>query len=60
MRVSFDSPAARKLNTEIFETIYFAALTCSKDLAAKDGHYVSMKENGGAPISKGIFQFDMW
>ena len=53
----FESLEARKLNKEIFETIYYAALTASKDLAIKSGPYKTWK---GSPISKGIFQFDMW
>ncbi len=57
MRMPFESDAAQKLNKEIFETIYFAAMTASKDLAKKDGAYESFK---GSPTSKGIFQFDMW
>jgi len=57
MRMSFDSDPARLLNREIFETIYFASMTASKDLAIKDGAYDTFK---GSPVSKGIFQFDMW
>ncbi|MDZ4665469.1 MAG: ribonucleoside-diphosphate reductase subunit alpha [Bacteroidota bacterium] len=57
MRYSFESAEAKKLNSEIFETIYFAALTASKDLAKLDGAYESYE---GSPISKGIFQQDMW
>jgi ribonucleoside-diphosphate reductase alpha chain len=57
MRYAFDSPEAKKLNREIFETIYFAAMTASKDLAKVDGAYESFP---GSPTSKGIFQFDMW
>mmetsp|Transcript_50800 Transcript_50800/g.99582 ORF Transcript_50800/g.99582 Transcript_50800/m.99582 type:complete len:854 (+) Transcript_50800:62-2623(+) len=57
LRLPFDSPEAQKLNKEIFETIYFAALSASCDLAEKHGHYESFP---GSPISKGIFQFDMW
>ncbi len=57
MRLPFDSPESRQLNREIFETIYFAAMTASKDLAAKHGPYETFK---GSPVSKGIFQFDMW
>lgn len=57
MRLPFDSEGARKLNREIFETIYFAALTCSCDLAAIEGPYESYK---GSPVSKGVLQFDMW
>ncbi len=57
MRFPFESEEAKKLNAEIFETIYYAALTASKDLAKIDGHYESYP---GSPISKGIFQQDMW
>ncbi|MDN5246856.1 MAG: ribonucleoside-diphosphate reductase subunit alpha [Candidatus Cardinium sp.] len=57
MKLIFDSPEARLLNQEIFETIYFAALTASKDLAQKEGVYASY---AGSPISQGILQFDMW
>lgn len=57
LRLPFDSEEARILNKNIFETIYFAALTASKDLARADGPYESYK---GSPISKGIFQFEMW
>ena len=53
----FTSEDAKKMNREIFETIYFASLTASKDLAKKEGHYESYP---GSPISQGIFQFDMW
>jgi ribonucleoside-diphosphate reductase alpha chain len=57
MRFPFESEDARKLNREIFETIYYAAMTASKDLAKVDGPYQSYE---GSPVSKGIFQFDMW
>ncbi len=57
MRYPFESEEAKRLNAEIFETIYFAALTASKDLAKVEGHYESYP---GSPISKGIFQQDMW
>lgn len=53
----FESPEAQELNKNIFETMYFAAMTASKDLAKKDGPYESFK---GSPTSKGIFQYDMW
>ena len=53
----FTSPEARQLNKDIFETIYYAALCASRDLAAVDGAYESYK---GSPISKGEFQFNMW
>ena len=57
MKMPFDSPEARKLNKDIFETIYFAAMTASKDEAIIDGAYETFK---GSPVSKGIFQYDMW
>lgn len=53
----FESEGAKALNREIFETIYYASMTASKDLAKVDGPYESIK---GSPVSKGIFQFDMW
>ena len=57
LRLPFESDEAKKLNKEIFETIYFAAMTASKDLAKVEGAYQSFP---GSPASKGIFQFDMW
>lgn len=57
MRHPFDSVEARVLNREIFETIYYAAMTASKDLAKEEGPYETI---AGSPISKGVFQFDMW
>ncbi len=57
LRMPFESEEARGLNKDIFETIYFAAMTASKDLAKKLGPYETFK---GSPVSKGIFQFDMW
>ncbi len=57
MGFPFESEEARALNREIFETIYYASMTASKDLAKVDGPYETIK---GSPVSKGIFQFDMW
>lgn len=57
LRMPFESAEAAGLNKDIFETIYFAAMTASKDLAIQDGPYETYK---GSPVSKGIFQFDMW
>ncbi|MGL1886032.1 MAG: ribonucleoside-diphosphate reductase subunit alpha [Reichenbachiella sp.] len=57
LRMAFDSPESRQLNSEIFETIYFASMTASMDLAKVDGAYETFK---GSPVSKGIFQYDMW
>ena len=57
LRMPFDSDEARGLNKDIHETIYFAAMEASMELAKQDGPYESYK---GSPVSKGIFQFDMW
>lgn len=57
LRHAFDSEEARILNKNIFETIYYAALCASKDIAKKDGPYETFK---GSPISEGKFQFDLW
>lgn len=57
LRMPFESEEARTLNSEIFETIYYAAMTASKDLAIMEGPYQTY---AGSPVSKGIFQFDMW
>jgi ribonucleoside-diphosphate reductase alpha chain len=57
LRLSWESEKAFILNREIFETIYFAAMNASVDLAIKEGPYPSYE---GSPISKGLFQFDLW
>ncbi|MEN9699234.1 MAG: hypothetical protein RLZZ301_432 [Bacteroidota bacterium] len=57
MGLPFESEEARALNREVFETIYFASMTASKDLAIAEGPYETIK---GSPVSKGVFQFDMW
>jgi ribonucleoside-diphosphate reductase alpha chain len=57
MRYPFDSPQAKQLNKDVFETIYYAALTASKDLAKEHGPYETYE---GSPISQGKFQFDLW
>ena len=57
LRLPFESDLAKVLNKNIFETIYFAAMTASKDLAKVEGPYETY---AGSPVSKGIFQFDMW
>ena len=72
MGMPFESDAAKKLNKDIFETIYFAAMTASNDISKSlhreevlansqtpetSGAYSSFK---GSPVSKGIFQYDMW
>ncbi len=55
--IPFTSPEARKVNSEVFETIYFAAMTASKDLAKKHGAYETFE---GSPLSQGKFQFNLW
>jgi ribonucleoside-diphosphate reductase alpha chain len=55
----FTTEEAKKLNKEIFETIYFAAITESMNLC-KTGEYKPYDFFNGSPMSKGIFQFDMW
>jgi ribonucleoside-diphosphate reductase alpha chain len=57
MKYPFESEEARKLNREVFETIYYASMTASKDLAKVHGAYETFE---GSPVSQGIFQFDMW
>jgi ribonucleoside-diphosphate reductase alpha subunit len=57
MRYAFDSAEAKQLNIDIFETIYFAALTESCALAERFGPYETY---AGSPISQGTFQFDFW
>ena len=57
LRLPFESDLAKTLNKNIFETLYFASMTASKDLAKISGAYESF---AGSPVSKGIFQFDMW
>ena len=57
LRLPFTSPEAKQLNKDIFETIYFASLKASKDLAKVDGAYETFE---GSPISQGKFQFDLW
>ncbi|XP_015786367.1 ribonucleoside-diphosphate reductase large subunit isoform X1 [Tetranychus urticae] len=57
MRYPFDSPEARKLNVQIFETIYYGALEASCELAEELGPYETY---AGSPASKGILQYDMW
>jgi ribonucleoside-diphosphate reductase alpha chain len=57
LRLPFESDLAKILNKNIFEAIYFAAMTASKDLAMELGSYASY---AGSPVSKGVFQYDMW
>jgi ribonucleoside-diphosphate reductase alpha subunit len=57
MGFPFESEDAKKLNREVFETIYYAAMTASKDLSKELGSYETYE---GSPVSKGIFQYDMW
>ncbi len=57
MRQPFESPEAKRLNIQIFETIYFGALEASCELAQQLGPYETYE---GSPVSKGILQYDMW
>lgn len=57
LRLPFTSDAAKELNQEIFETLYFAAVTASMEMAKEEGAYSSFK---GSPISKGEFQHNLW
>ena len=57
MKYPFESDEAMQLNREIFETMYFAALETSVEIAREDGAYETFK---GSPASQGILQFDMW
>ncbi|KAI1652321.1 ribonucleoside-diphosphate reductase large chain [Daldinia loculata] len=57
LRMPFESPEARQLNKQIFETIYHAALTASVEIAKVDGTYSTYE---GSPVSQGILQYDMW
>jgi ribonucleoside-diphosphate reductase alpha subunit len=57
LRMPFESDEAKGLNEDIFETIYYAAMETSMELAKVEGTYETYE---GSPASKGIFQFDMW
>lgn len=57
LRLPFDSPEAKQLNEEIFETIYFASLTASCEVAKEEGAYETYE---GSPISQGLFQHNLW
>lgn len=57
LRMPFESPEARQLNKQIFETIYHAALTESSNIAKVEGPYSTYE---GSPVSQGILQYDMW
>ena len=57
MRYPYDSKEALQLNNLIFETIYYGCVKASMELSQKDGPYETFK---GSPISKGLFQFDLW
>ncbi|WP_396144465.1 ribonucleoside-diphosphate reductase subunit alpha [Flavobacterium sp.] len=57
MRLPFTSDEAKQVNQDIFETLYFAAVTASMEMAKEEGPYSSFK---GSPISKGEFQHNLW
>ncbi|WP_226390841.1 ribonucleoside-diphosphate reductase subunit alpha [Penaeicola halotolerans] len=57
LKMPFESEEAKGLNEDIFETIYYGAMEASMELAKAEGPYSTFE---GSPVSKGIFQFDMW
>jgi ribonucleoside-diphosphate reductase alpha chain len=57
LRMPFTSDEAKQLNQDIFETMYFAAVTASMEMAKEEGPYSSFK---GSPISEGLFQHNLW
>lgn len=57
LRLPFTSDEAKQLNQEIFETLYFAAVTASMEMAKEEGAYSTFK---GSPISEGLFQYNLW
>lgn len=57
MRLPFTSDEAKQLNQDIFETIYFAAVTASMEMAKEEGPYSTFE---GSPISQGEFQYNLW
>ncbi len=57
LKIPFESDEAKTLDREIFEAIYYGAMCASVDLAEKEGSYQTFK---GSPLSKGLFQFDLW
>merc|ERR1712054_627960 len=57
LRLPFESDGAKRLNEDIFETMYFAACEASCELAAEEGPYETFE---GSPASKGKLQFDLW
>merc|ERR1719163_2595239 len=57
MKLPFESEGAKRLNEDIFETIYYAAVEASCELAERDGPYETF---AGSPASKGLLQFDLW
>merc|ERR1711937_965580 len=57
MKLPFESEGARRLNEDIFETIYYAAIEASCELAERDGPYETF---AGSPASQGLLQFDLW
>jgi ribonucleoside-diphosphate reductase alpha chain len=55
--IPYDSDEAKQINRDIFETIYYAAMRASCDMAKKDGAYATYE---GSPVSQGKLQFDLW
>jgi ribonucleoside-diphosphate reductase alpha chain len=57
LRLPFTSDEAKQMNQDIFETLYFAAVTASMEMAKEEGAYSTFK---GSPISEGEFQYNLW
>lgn len=57
LRMPFDSPEAKLLNIQIFETIYHGALEASSEMAVSEGRYETYE---GSPVSQGQLQYDLW
>merc|ERR1719291_1411094 len=57
MRLPFEGEVAKRLNEDVFETIYFGACEASCELAERDGSYETF---AGSPASRGLLQFDLW
>ena len=57
LKYTFESDSAKKLNIQIFESMYYGALESSSEIAEMNGPYSSYE---GSPMSKNILQFDMW
>lgn len=59
LKLPFTCEESQKINKLIFETIYWGAMNASLDLVVKDNH-LPYSTFGGSPLSKGLFQFNLW